>query len=129
MNRVLHIPEPGQLVDVRHRRYVVVEVIPSTLPPPILSSGTLARQHLVALSSVEDDALGEDLQVIWELEPGASSIEKTPLPEPVGFDSPQRLDTFLNAVRWGAASSADVKAIQAPLQHHLFQIAIAEPRL
>ncbi|MBA2394621.1 MAG: DEAD/DEAH box helicase [Ktedonobacteraceae bacterium] len=116
MNRVLHIPEPGQLVDVRHRRYVVVEVIPSTLPPPILSSGTLARQHLVALSSVEDDALGEDLQVIWELEPGASSIEKTPLPEPVGFDSPQRLDTFLNAVRWGAASSADVKAIQAPFR-------------
>lgn len=76
-----------------------------TLPPPILTSGTLARQHPVALSSVEDDALGEDLQVIWELEPGATTIEKTPLPEPVGFDSPQRLDTFLNAVRWGAALS------------------------
>jgi len=116
LNRVLHIPEPGQLVDVRHRRYVVVEVTSSTLPPPILTSGTLARQHLVALSSVEDDALGEDLQVIWELEPGATTIEKTPLPEPVGFDSPQRLDTFLNAVRWGAASSADVKAIQAPFR-------------
>ncbi len=41
---------------------------------------------------------------------------KLPLPEPVGFDSPQRLDTFLNAVRWGAASSADVKAIQAPFR-------------
>ena len=76
LNRVLHIPEPGQLVDVRHRRYVVVEVTSSTLPPPILTSGTLARQHLVALSSVEDDALGEDLQVIWELEPGATTIEK-----------------------------------------------------
>jgi superfamily II DNA/RNA helicase len=110
------VPEPGQLVDVRQRRYVVVEVTPSTLPSPILSSGTLARQHLVTLSSVEDDALGEDLQVIWEVEPGAATIEKTPLPQPVGFDAPQRLDTFLNAVRWGAASSADVKAIQAPFR-------------
>ncbi len=116
MSRVLHIPEPGQLVDVRHRRYVVVEVTPSTLPAPVLSRGTLTRQHLVSLSSVEDDALGEDLQVIWEVEPGAATIEKTPLPSPVGFDSPQRLDTFLNAVRWGAASSADVKAIQAPFR-------------
>jgi hypothetical protein len=88
---VLQVPEPGQLVDVRQRRYVVVEVTASTLPPPILSSGTLARQHLVTLSSVEDDALGEDLQVIWEVEPGAATIEKTPLPQPVGFDAPQRL--------------------------------------
>ena len=116
MSRVLLVPEPGQLVDVRHRRYVVVEVTPSTLPLPVLHSGTLDRQHLVTLSSVEDDALGEDLQVIWEVEPGAATIEKTPLPQPIGFDSPQRLDTFLNAVRWGAASSADVKAIQAPFR-------------
>ncbi len=116
MSRVLHLPEPGQLVDVRHRRYVVVEVTASTLPPPVLSAGTFERQHLVTLSSVEDDALGEDLQMIWEVEPGATPIEKTPLPPPVGFDAPQRLDTFLNAVRWGAASSADVKAIQAPFR-------------
>ncbi|GAC1365898.1 MAG: DISARM system SNF2-like helicase DrmD [Ktedonobacteraceae bacterium] len=116
MSRVLQIPEPGQLVDVRHRRYVVVEVTASTLPPPILSAGTLDLQHLVTLSSVEDDAFGEDLQVIWEVEPGAMAIEKTPLPAPLGFDAPQRLDTFLNAVRWGAASSADVKAIQAPFR-------------
>ena len=116
LSRVLQIPEPGQLVDVRHRRYVVVEVTPSTLPLPVLSKGALARQHLVSLSSVEDDALGEELQVVWEVEPGAAAIEKTPLPAPVGFDSPQRLDTFLNAVRWGAASSADVRAIQAPFR-------------
>jgi ERCC4-related helicase len=116
LSRVLHLPEPGQLVDVRHRRYVVVEVTASMLPPPVLSTGLFERQHLVTLSSVEDDALGEDLQVIWEVEPGAATIEKTPLPDPTGFDAPSRLDTFLNAVRWGAASSADVKAIQAPFR-------------
>jgi superfamily II DNA/RNA helicase/nucleoid DNA-binding protein len=115
----LQLPEPGQLVDVRQRRYVVLDIGCSTLPPSMFASPTLKRErrhHLVTLSSVEDDALGEELQVIWEIEPGATAIEKTPLPEPIGFDTPQRLDTFLNAVRWGAASSADVKAIQAPFR-------------
>lgn len=106
MNPVLSLPEPGQLVDVRRRRYVVVDVTQDPLARDSLKVGELQSQHLVTLSSVEDDALGEDLQVIWEIEPGATAIHKTPLPEPVGFDDPQRLDTFLNAVRWGAASSA-----------------------
>jgi superfamily II DNA or RNA helicase len=112
----LAVPEPGQLVDVRRRRYVVMDIAQSPLPPDILTPGAVLRQHLVTLSSVEDDALGEELQVIWEIEPGATAIDNMPLPQPVGFDTPQRLDTFLNAVRWGAASSADVKAIQAPFR-------------
>jgi len=104
------------LVDVRRRRYVVVDIAQSPLPLDILTPGSLQRQHLVTLSSVEDDALGEELQVIWEIEPGATAIDKTPLPRPIGFDTPQRLDTFLHAVKWGAASSADIKAIQAPFR-------------
>jgi hypothetical protein len=83
LSRVLLVPEPGQLVDVRHRRYVVVEVTPSTLPLPVLHSGTLARQHLVTLSSVEDDALGEDLQVIWEVEPGRRRLRRLPCLSPL----------------------------------------------
>jgi superfamily II DNA or RNA helicase len=68
------------------------------------------------LSSVEDDALGEQLQVIWELEPGAHVHEKMELPYPAGFDQPARLDAFLDAVRWGAASSADVRNVQSPFR-------------
>lgn len=73
-------------------------------------------QHKVTLSSVEDDALGEELQVIWELEPGARTLEKNSLPDPVGFDTPARLDTYLNAVRWGAVSHAEVRTLQAPFR-------------
>jgi superfamily II DNA or RNA helicase len=114
--RLQPVPEPGQLVDVRQRRYVVVDIAQNTQPSRTLSID-LRPEHLVTLSSVEDDALGEELQVIWEIEPGATPIEKTPLPDPTqGFDLPQRLDTFLSAVRWGAASSADVRAIQAPFR-------------
>ncbi|NWJ96035.1 MAG: DEAD/DEAH box helicase [Chloroflexi bacterium] len=122
LNQILvTIPEQGQLVDVRQRRYLVVEVAQGLLPPDLLKAGGLTTrqpgQHLVTLASMEDDALGEELQVIWEIEPGAAIIEKNSLPRPAdGFDPPHRLDAFLNAVRWGAASSADVNALQSPFR-------------
>ena len=53
---------------------------------------------------------------IWEIEPGATVIEKVALPRPTGFDAPDRLDAFLDAVRWGAASTADVRNIQSPFR-------------
>jgi len=109
-------PEQGQLVVVRQRRYVVSDVAQSTLPDRPLRQREGPPQHLVTLSSVEDDALGEDLQVIWELEPGVRVIEKVALPEPTGFDEPERLDAFLDAVRWGAASTADVRNVQSPFR-------------
>ncbi|NWJ98752.1 MAG: DEAD/DEAH box helicase [Chloroflexi bacterium] len=97
---------------------MVVEVNQSTLPTDVLRPGglTTPNQHLVTLSSVDDDAMGEELQVIWEIEPGAKIVEKNALPLPTGFDPPHRLDAFLNAVHWGAASSADVRAVQAPFR-------------
>lgn len=38
------------------------------------------------------------------------------MPEPTAFDTPERLEAFLDAVRWGAASSADVRSLQAPFR-------------
>jgi superfamily II DNA or RNA helicase len=109
-------PEQGQIVEVRQRRYVVADVARSTLSHSPLDPAFMSVQHLVNLASVEDDALGEELQVIWELEPGARVYDQRALPAPTGFDPPQRLDAFLNAVRWGASSSADVRALQAPFR-------------
>src|SRR3954471_23602811 len=110
------IPEQGQLVSVRSRQWTVQHVRAGTLPPPALYPAFGGPQHLVTLASVEDDGLGEELQVVWEIEPGAKVIEKVALPEPTGFDPPDKLDAFLDAVRWGAASTADVKNIQAPFR-------------
>lgn len=98
-------PEQGQLVNVRQRQWIVGEVVRGLLTEGSLQSLKGDTQHLVTLSSVEDDGLGEELQVIWELEPGAKAVEKSPLPDPTGFDPPSRLDAFLDAVRWGAAST------------------------
>ncbi len=109
-------PEAGQLVNFRARRWVVSEVNKSSLPPRPLEPTQAAPQHLVSLQSLEDDALGEELQVIWEIEPGATVVEKVALPQITGFDAPDRLDAFLDAVRWGAASTADVRNIQSPFR-------------
>ena len=110
------LPEQGQLVDVRQRRYAVTDVIGSTLPSSPLRPTDGAVQHLVSLASVEDDAFGEELQAIWELEPGTRIHETVALPTPTGFDDPGRLDAFLDAVRWGAASTADMRSMQAPFR-------------
>jgi hypothetical protein len=112
------VPEPGQLVHVRQRAFVVESVLASTGLPDVLRPDGLARsQHLVTLSSIEDDALGDRLRVIWEVEPGASIRERGHLPVPTnGFDDPATLDAFLDAVRWGAISSADMHALQSPFR-------------
>ncbi len=110
------IPEQGQLVEVRQRRYVVRDVLQSALPRDLVSQQDPAPQHFLTLSSVEDDALGEELEVVWEIEPGARVIERGDLPQPDGFDDPKRFNAFLDAVRWGAIASADPRALQAPFR-------------
>src|ERR1035438_6445770 len=96
MQALRSVPEQGQLAVVRQRRYVVTDVRTGVSGTQIAEQ----PQHLVSLTSIEDDALGEELQVIWEIEPGARAFEKMELPEPKGFDQPAHLEAFLDAVRW-----------------------------
>jgi hypothetical protein len=79
-------PEQGQLVQVRSRPWVVNDVKPSSLPTPAMKLPAGTPQNLLTLSSVEDDGLGEELQVVWEIEPGAKIVEKVALPGPTGFE-------------------------------------------
>jgi superfamily II DNA or RNA helicase len=74
------------------------------------------QQHLVRLSSIDEDALGREIEVIWEIEPGAKLIERAGLPEISGQDDGEVLRAFLDAVRWGAATNADRGHLQAPFR-------------
>jgi len=59
----------------------------------------------------------EQLRVVWELEPGRRVIEDANLPDPArGFEEPLRLQALLHAVRWGAISSTDVRALHSPFR-------------
>lgn len=113
---MLPIPEIGQLVHARNRAFVVTEVQSQSLPTDALQPAQ-APMHWVKLSSVEDDAFGEEIELFWELEPGATAQQRAAtLPKPTGFDPPLVLTAFLNAVRWGAISQADDKALQSPFR-------------
>ena len=107
-------PEQGQLVMVRHRPFIVHSVARSVLPDRLLKPHSAGAQHLVSLSSVDEDSLGEELQVVWEIEPGAHVLERVALPEPAGMDDPVRLDAFLDAVRWGAACKRSWQPTASP---------------
>jgi superfamily II DNA or RNA helicase len=110
------VPELGQVVRCRDRIWAVNEVTPSSLPQDPIS-GT-RPQHLVRMSSLEDDGFGDELTVIWEIESGTQVIPHQELPRPdVGhLDPPERLEAFLDAVRWGAVATADSRALQAPFR-------------
>ncbi|GAA0338492.1 DISARM system SNF2-like helicase DrmD [Actinoallomurus spadix] len=100
------LPAEGSLVQVRGQRWVVSDVEPA------------ARSTRITLQSVEDGRYGETLSVIWEVEPGRRTLPSGSLPQITrdGFDSPERLAAFLDAIRWSAVTSADVKTLQAPFR-------------
>ncbi|MEV1142733.1 DISARM system SNF2-like helicase DrmD [Micromonospora sp. NPDC049799] len=99
-------PGIGDLVAVRGQRWVVSDV----------QEGD--HSSLVSLQSVEDGRYGHHLDVIWEVEPGRQVLPSGSLPDVIEgkFDSPQRLAAFLDAVRWSAVTSADVKTLQSPFR-------------
>ncbi|WP_043320048.1 DISARM system SNF2-like helicase DrmD [Microbulbifer sp. HZ11] len=104
-------PEPGQLVEVRRRQWIVAD---TTQSEDVALNGS--RQHFVKLTSIDEDALREELEVVWEIEPGAHVIERKGLPAITGYDDSERLEAFLDAVRWGAATNADRGFLQAPFR-------------
>lgn len=104
-------PEAGQLVEIRRRQWIVAD-IEASKP----STGITTAQHWVTLASIDEDSLGETVEVVWELEPGAHIIEKAGLPTIAGQDDTEALDAFLDAVRWGAATNADRGFLQAPFR-------------
>jgi len=105
-------PERGQLVEVRRRQWIVDDVGASAFRELFATS----RQGLVSLVSVDEDSLGENLEVIWQLEPGARVLDRAGLPAISGCDDAARLEAFLDAVRWGAATNADRSFLQSPFR-------------
>ncbi len=112
------LPEEGQLVTVRGRNWLVTQVLPSALPLDVTTATPGEGETLVTLSSVEDDGLGEELRVLWELEPGRRILERATLPDVANgrVDDPATLGAFLDALRWGAVTNAETTVLQAPFR-------------
>ncbi|WP_431218528.1 DISARM system SNF2-like helicase DrmD [Leifsonia xyli] len=113
------VPEPGLLVNVRGDRWIVTDVAAQSLPRSSADDGTAAIQHAVTMQSVEEERYGRQLTVIWELEPGRSVIREQGLPETIRadqFDDPKTFAAYVDALRWGALTSADPRTLQAPFR-------------
>jgi ERCC4-related helicase len=113
------VPEVGQLVRVRGQQWVVSDVSSAAVAEDELSSTRLSGRTLATLTSVSEDDLGEELSVVWEVEPGREIIPAGALPEVPDadhWDDPQTLGALLDAVRWGTVASADVTTLQAPFR-------------
>ena len=115
----LEVPEIGQLVNVRGARWSVTDVRAQSLPRSSADDGRAELQHAVTMQSVEEERYGRELTVIWELEPGRSVVREQGLPETIRvdqFDDPKTFAAYVDALRWGALTSADPKTLQAPFR-------------
>ncbi|MEU9001627.1 DISARM system SNF2-like helicase DrmD [Streptomyces sp. NPDC048551] len=113
------VPEPGQVVKVRGSTWAVSDVRRQGLPRSPADEGVAGLAHVVSLQSLDEDRLGQELAVVWELEVGHTVAPDQGLPETVraeAFDDPNTLAAFVDAVRWGAVTSADAESYQAPFR-------------
>lgn len=113
------IPEPGQVVKVRGSVWAVTEVREQGLVRSPADDAGPRIEHAVALQSLEEDRMGEELTVIWEVEYGQVILPEEGLPGSVraaAFDKPDTIGALVDAVRWGAVTSADPTQYQAPFR-------------
>jgi hypothetical protein len=101
-------PEPGELVQVRSRRWLVEEVIDAP-------AGQSAR---VRLACADDDAQGLSLEVYWDYEIDRRILEAEGWADLAtkGFDPPGRFAAFLNTLRWNCVTATDPSLFQAPFR-------------
>lgn len=99
--------EPGQIIRVRSRQYLVEDVIPS---------GSPTGDTRVRLACLEDDAQGNTLEVFWEREIDAQILEASSWESVAnrGFDNPRYFSAYLHALRWNCVTSTNPNLFQAP---------------
>lgn len=108
-SQVLTLPVAGQMVLVRQRRYLVEEVIPG---------GTPEEATRVAMACVDDDAQGQELEVLWEHEVDAEVLtgEAWDSLATKGFDASDRFASYLHTLQWNCVTATDPKLFQAPFR-------------
>jgi len=106
-----HPPEIGQVISFRQKKFFVTDIQENTSNSNLINEVIVSNMHLVNLSSIEDDDLGNETSIIWQIEPGVKIEEKVQLPSPRRFDPPEKLKASMNAVSWGAISSTDIRQL------------------
>lgn len=108
LSRERRLPQTGEIVHLRQRLYLVDDVVHSA------SDGTT----VVRGSCVDDDAQGQKIEALWELEPDAEirTAESWDKLADRGFDPPDRFAAYLNTMRWNCVTSTDARLLQSPFR-------------
>ena len=101
------IPEQGQLVMIRNK-YFLIQDVDNYLD----FSGKIS--HRITLESVDEDDMGETMDIIWELEPNTLIREAISLPEPKKWDPLCRFQAFIYAMRWSTSSAIERHIFSSP---------------
>ena len=103
------LPEIGDLVQVRSRRWLVEEVVQPDVP---------AHSSLVRLACADDDAQGQSLEVFWDYELDRRILEEEGWCDLAakGFDAPRQFAALLHTLRWGCVTATDPNLFQAPFR-------------
>src|SRR3954468_11851199 len=103
------LPSSGSFVRVRHRHWLVEDAI----APPEAGQSALIR-----LSCIEDDAQGENLEVLWDIELDAEILASDLWPRIGGasFDETGTFAAYLHTLRWSAVTATDPTLLQAPFR-------------
>ena len=99
-------PEPGELVRVRSRQWLV-EAVEEPGGSPV-----------VRLACADDDAQGQTLAVFWDCELDRQILHDegwNALGER-GFDDPRRFAAFFHTLRWNCVTATDPRLIQSPFR-------------
>lgn len=109
MSTTADVPSPGQIAHVRQRNYLVEGIV----PPPQPQDSTLVR-----LSCVDDDAQGQQVEVLWEKEVDAE-VRRGEAWEAIakrGFDDQRVFAAYLHTLRWNCVTSTDPRLFQSPFR-------------
>lgn len=99
-------PQPGDIIRVRTRRWLVASV------------ESVAGFHTVTAHCVDDDAQGDETQVVWEAE-----LDRAILNEEAwrdigrkGFDDRRHFGAYLDTLRWNCVTATDDRLFQSPFR-------------
>ena len=96
------IPNPGDIVRVRTRTWLVEAVEAS-------KSG-----HVVRAVCLDDDAQGQPLEILWELEFDTVILDEEAWKAigSKGFDPPRHFGAFIHTLRWNCVTATNPNLFQ-----------------
>ena len=98
------VPESGDIVRIRMRTYLVEAVKQE------------AGGHCIQAVCLDDDAQGQHLEAVWELELDTKILDETVWKSigQRGFDNPRYFSAYIHALKWNCVTATNPRLFQAP---------------